>query len=53
MPTTCIYSRTDGIVERAAAKTAPERTAMLEAFMREVWTETESVLDSLIADVEA
>jgi dipeptidase len=48
-----IEARTDGIVEQAAAKTAPERTAVLEAFMREVWTETASLLDSLIADVEA
>jgi dipeptidase len=47
-----IEARTHGIVEQATAKTAPERTAMLEAFMREVWMETESVLDSLIADVE-
>ncbi|HET9062040.1 MAG TPA: C69 family dipeptidase [Candidatus Binatia bacterium] len=48
-----VEARTGAVVAQAAAKTAPERTAMLATFMREVWTETESVLDRLIADVEA
>lgn len=47
-----IEARTVAIAGQAAGRTALERAAMLESFMREVWTETAARLDRLIADVE-
>jgi secernin len=48
-----IEVRTEEVVAAAAAKDGGDRATALEAFMREVWTDTARRLDALIAEVES
>jgi len=45
--------RTDRVASQAASKAASERIALLESFMREVWSDAAARLDVLTAEIEA
>lgn len=46
-------ARTDRMAAEATGKSARERTAVLESFMREVWEETAARVDALVTEVES